>query len=86
MASRTEPGSPQADGSGVGEIEDGIPFPAKRGRPLGPVAERVKALGVGQSVWIAAKHEWCARWHAKKAGIVIALRAENGGFRIWRRV
>ena len=86
MAERAEPGAAQADGGGVGEIEDGVPFPAKRGRPVGLVAKRVMALGVGQSVWIAARHEWCARWHAKKAGIVISLRAENGGYRIWRRL
>jgi hypothetical protein len=42
-------------------------------------------MNVGESFWLAQRHEWCARWNAKKLGIKIELRAEEGGFRVWRK-
>lgn len=70
----------------VGDIEAGIPIPAKRGRSVGPVFKRVTQLKVGESFLISTEnHRWQAHYAARKLGIVVVVRTlADGGKRVWR--
>ena len=62
------------------KIDKNIPIPNSRRIPKYPW----KGMAVGDSFLIEGKTKFCQHKMAKRHGMVITVRKENGGIRVWR--